>query len=61
MIEREVTRTRKDKDGDITALCNPGNYWSPKSKSDAIQDIESGNYNYYVKISRKGKGEYRSS
>lgn len=48
MVERKVTRTKKDKDGDILALCNSGDYWSPRSKKDAIADIESGNYSYYV-------------
>tara|TARA_R110001592_G_scaffold360574_3_gene669182 strand:+ start:64 stop:327 length:264 start_codon:yes stop_codon:yes gene_type:complete len=48
MIERRVTRTKKDKDGDTLALCNSGDYWSPRSKADAINDIESGSYGYYV-------------
>lgn len=48
MTARRVTRTKKDKDGDILALCNSGDYWSPRSKADAIKDIESGSYRYYV-------------
>ncbi|MDA3832074.1 MAG: DUF3892 domain-containing protein [Spirochaetales bacterium] len=48
MSERKVTRTRKDKDGDILALCNPGDFWSPRAKADAINDIESGTHSYYV-------------
>ena len=48
MADREVTRTGKDRDGDITALCNPGRSWSPRSKRDAIHDIESGIHGYYV-------------
>ena len=48
MAERHVTRSRKDADGDITALCNPGQYWSPRTKAGAIQDIEAGTHRYYV-------------
>jgi len=48
-MDRRVTKTRKDSDGDITALCNPGMSWSPRKKSDAISDIENGVHTYYVK------------
>ncbi len=48
MADRAVTQTGKDADGDITKLCNPGEFWSPRSKQDAIDDIESGNHTYYV-------------
>ncbi len=48
MAQRPVTRTRKDDDGDITALCNPAQWWSPRFKWDAIRDIESGSHSYYV-------------
>ena len=48
MADRAVTRTRKDRDGDILALCNPGDYWSPRTKADAIRDIEAGIHRYYV-------------
>jgi hypothetical protein len=48
MAEREVTRTRKDTSGDITALCNPNASWSPRLKADAIRDIDSGDHTYYV-------------
>ena len=46
--KRTVTRTKKDQDGDILALCNPGDEWSTRSKEDAIRDIESGEFDYYV-------------
>ena len=49
MIDRRVTQTGKDKDGDITKLCNPNAWWSPRSKKDAIEDIDGGTYRYYVK------------
>ncbi len=48
MAERRVKKSRKDNNGNITALCNPGEYWSPRQKSDAISDIETGNHSYYV-------------
>lgn len=49
MAERAVHNTEKDEDGDITALCNPGADWSPRSKAGAIADIESETGpNYYV-------------
>jgi hypothetical protein len=48
MALREVTRTRKNTDGDILALCNSGKFWSPRQKSSAISDIENGRHSYYV-------------
>ena len=48
MADRRVTQSRKDKDGDITALCNPAADWSPRYKSSAITDIEAGTHTYYV-------------
>lgn len=48
MADRPVRKTGKDKDGDITSLCNEGSSWSPRSKSAAISDIESGANTYHV-------------
>lgn len=48
MSDRDVTQTRKDRDGDITALCNPGQSWSPRLKSGAISDIENRIHRYFV-------------
>ena len=48
MSERFVTRTRKNSDGDITALCNPNASWLTRSKQDAIRDIENGIHTYSV-------------
>lgn len=48
MATRYVNKSRKDRDGDITALCNAGESWSPRLKSDAINDIEGGSHSYYV-------------
>lgn len=47
MADRAVRKTGKDKDGDITSLCD-GASWSPRSKANAISDIESGTHTYYV-------------
>lgn len=48
MADRDVTRSRKDRDGDITALCNPNATWSPRAKAGAIIDIETGLHRYFV-------------
>jgi hypothetical protein len=48
MAKRYVTKTGKDRDGDITKLCQPGESWSPRQKADAISDIESGTHEYWV-------------
>jgi len=50
MSERRVTKSRKNNDGDIIAICNPGKSWSPKLKVDAIRDIENHRHRYYVLI-----------
>jgi len=50
MADREVKRTRKAKDGDITALCNSSTLWSPKLKSMAILEIEENIHRYFVKV-----------
>ncbi len=48
MADRQVTATGKDQRDDITKLCNSGQSWSPRSKADAISDIESRIHTYYV-------------
>ena len=47
-MRRQVPATRKDTDGDITALCKSFAAWSPRPKADAISDIEDGIHEYYV-------------
>lgn len=49
MADREVTKTGKD-EGDIISLCNDDAAWSPRSKDDAIEDIEGGLHRYYVVV-----------
>jgi hypothetical protein len=53
MPTRYVTRSKKDRDGDILALCNQGELWSPRQKPDAIRDIESGVHSYYTNVGGK--------
>lgn len=53
MAHRRVTQSRKDADGDITALCNPGESWSPRHKRDAIDDIESERHTYFILVDGK--------
>jgi hypothetical protein len=50
VAERQVTKTGKDSDGDITSLCSDS-WWSPVSKAQAIKDIEAGDHRYFVKKS----------
>jgi Protein of unknown function (DUF3892) len=48
MADRAVRKTRKNSEGDITALCDDGAGWSPVSKADAISHIENGVHTYHV-------------
>lgn len=49
MINRLVTGTGKDKDGDITTLCG---VWGSSSKATAIAEIKATTYRYYVQQPR---------
>lgn len=49
MSDRRVTRTGKDKDGDITSLCGS---WGSATKAAAISDIEKATHSYYVQDAR---------
>ena len=48
MAKRYVRATGKNSQGDITSLCNSGEAWSPRSKANAISDIETGTHEYWV-------------
>ena len=50
MADRQVTRTGKDRDGDIIKLCSSAS-WSPRQKADAIRDIDRGTHRYFVRWS----------
>ncbi len=48
MAKRYVNATGKNTQGDITKLCNAGQTWSPRTKADAIGDIDGGIHEYWV-------------
>jgi hypothetical protein len=48
VADRAVRKSRKDRHGDILALCDDGAPWSPRMKSDAISDIDNRIHTYYV-------------
>lgn len=52
MARRHVTASGKDRDGDITSLCNRSD-WGVRLKADAIRDIETRTHSYYT-----GAGSY---
>ena len=47
-MDRRVRTVRRDRDGNIVALCNSGTKWSPRLKSDVIRDILDNKKSYYV-------------
>lgn len=49
-MKRQITTTKKE-DGVITAICNPGELWTPVNSNEVIFDIEYDLHQYYVKIS----------
>jgi hypothetical protein len=51
VADRKVTKSRKNEEGDISALCDGGAWWSPRDVADAIRDIEGGTHTYYVQTS----------
>ena len=53
MADRRITHSRKDRYGNITAIGQPGQYWSPRSAADAIRDIEFGQHTYFVQWPEK--------
>jgi hypothetical protein len=48
MIERRITKIKKNKEGDIVALCNSEAYWSPRNLEKVIEDIEIRKVSYIV-------------
>lgn len=43
-----MTSSSKDSSGNILALCNNGEWWSPRIASEVINDLEMKLYDYYV-------------
>ncbi|MGN7970196.1 DUF3892 domain-containing protein [Microbacterium sp. 22296] len=53
MADRRITHSRKHRDGDITAIGTPGQFWSPRAQADAISDIELHIHTYFVQWPEK--------
>jgi hypothetical protein len=47
-MDRRITAVKKDRQGNIVALCNPSESWSPRKAIDVMKDIGSGMKSYYV-------------
>ena len=50
-MDRRVTAIKKDRFGNIAALCNPGESWSPRRITDVAKDISTNERSYYVQDS----------
>ena len=48
MTDRAVRQSRKDAHGNITALGDAGEAWSPRASANVIADIEYGIQTYFV-------------
>ncbi len=47
-MDRKVTAAKRDRKGNIVALCNSGQSWSPRRTQDVLKDIRAGRKSYYV-------------
>lgn len=47
-MDRRVRAIKKDRRGNIVALCNPGESWSPRPAVDVMKDISRNERSYYV-------------
>jgi hypothetical protein len=47
-MDRRIMAVKKDRNGNIVALCNPEESWSPRRAIDVMKDIGSGMKSYYV-------------
>ena len=47
-MDRRIRTVRRDRAGNIVALCNAGASWSPRRKSDVVVDILENRKSYYV-------------
>ena len=50
-MDRRIKAVKKDEQGNIVALCNPGKSWSPRSVGDVVKDIRGNKRSYYVQES----------
>ena len=53
MADRLVIENKKSFNGNIIALVNPNESWSPRFKYDVIRDIESNLHNYFMLVNGK--------
>ena len=58
MADRQVTATGKDRDGDITRLCN-GGAWGSVTKATAINEIDGRVHTYYVRQPGTARADVR--
>lgn len=47
-MDRRVKAAKRDRNGNVVALCNAGETWSPRRKADVIKDIVNNRKSYYV-------------
>lgn len=47
-MDRRITSVKKNRQGKIVALCNPGESWSPRPALEVIRDIQRSERSYYV-------------
>ncbi len=59
MSDRQVNHVVRDSQGNIMALCNPWEEWSPRIMEDAIRDIENRTHRYYVTWAGRGGSHIR--
>jgi hypothetical protein len=52
-MDRRIKSTKRDKAGQIIALCNPSEAWSPRKLVDVVRDINGSKRSYYVKESER--------
>ncbi len=55
MAHRLVLRANTNSDGEIIALSNETEFWSPVRKAEAILEIETGMHTYFVIENNKRK------
>lgn len=48
IVDRRIRTVKRDRSGNIVALCNAEAKWSPRRKTDVIRDILENKRSYYV-------------
>jgi hypothetical protein len=47
-LDRRIRTVKRDRSGNIVALCNSDAKWSPRLKKDVVRDILDNKKSYYV-------------